>query len=279
MDFPHGLYSLLAEGKAPSPAKYRPGVYGRNFIPDLWQLRSNLQAIRDGTFERLGALGAWVWEFRRLLTGHEVHDLWVSDDRAPAIAELRQFVHERLVATSLAARRDGFTGRIEQNRKIIAAARSAGRPLNILFVCQGNICRSPYADLKFRQLLADDANLTIGSAGMLPRNPRPSPVEALAAARKRGVEMQAHRSCHAHAEVVGAATHIFIFDDKNLRSFTARYPELRDRVFYLGGLDDTTSDHEIHDPDGKAETEFDRTYLRIDRCLASLAQMLGTTHA
>ncbi|WP_231123991.1 arsenate reductase/protein-tyrosine-phosphatase family protein [Nocardioides sambongensis] len=43
-------------------------------------------------------------------------------------------------------------------------ATSSG-PLRVLFVCTANICRSPYLELRARQLLADDDSVTVASAG------------------------------------------------------------------------------------------------------------------
>ncbi len=276
VNFPFGLYQLLVEGTAPRQADYRAGRYGRNFIPDLWQLRSNLEALRGNALGRLAALGAWLWEFRRVPAGTEVQDLWVGDDRAPAIAELRQFARER-VATLRPAKGGAYVS--GEKGRIIAATRAATRPLNIVFICQGNICRSPYAEYRLRQMLPAGSAVAVDSAGMLPRNARPSPPAAIAAAHRRGVDLAPHRSRHAFAETVDVASHILIFDEKNLRSFGARYPDLRDRVFFLAGLDDTQSGHEIHDPDGKAEAVFDQTYARIDRCLEGLVRQLEPADA
>jgi sulfate adenylyltransferase len=38
-------------------------------------------------------------------------------------------------------------------------------PIRVLFVCTANICRSPYLELRARQLLGDDAGVEVSSAG------------------------------------------------------------------------------------------------------------------
>ena len=125
------------------------------------------------------------------------------------------------------------------------------------------------------KLLPADAALRIGSACMLPRNARPSPPAALAAAARRGVDLAGHRSQHAWAETVAQAAVILIFDQVNRRSFEARYPELRERVFLLSALDNAGSETEIADPDGKSEAFFASTYERIDRCTERLARLVA----
>lgn len=272
VDFPYALYRLLVEAAPPSHTSYRPGMYGRNFVPDLWQLRSNLHDMQGSAARKVGRLASWLWQFRRVLTGREVQDVWVRDDRAPAIEELRQFMHERLAA--LRARwRSAFDPAAERLR-LATAVRTGSDPLVILFLCQGNICRSPYAELKLKQSMPADAALRIASAGLLPRNSRPSPDAAQAAAGKRGVDLSTHRSRHAFADLASAASLIFIFDDINLRSFMARFPELRDRVFYLSVLGDPAAGREIHDPHGHDDHTFSHTYAKIDVCLENLGAML-----
>ena len=274
VDFPYGLYRLLVEGAKPAPCKYRTGVYGRNFIPDLWQLRSTLQQTRGRPFQGLKTFAAWLWEFRRLLAGNEHQDLWVLDDHAPAIAELRQFAGDRLASLRTSLLGATPISLSAERKRFQASVRSQGGRLNILFLCQGNICRSPYAELKLRQLMPADALAEVSSAGLLPRNARASPTTAQAAALQRGVDLSTHRSRHAHAEVVDAATHILIFDDVNLRSFIARCPELRERVFFLSSLNPNESNHEILDPDGCSASVFEKTYSRIDRCLECLSELV-----
>jgi protein-tyrosine-phosphatase/predicted ATP-grasp superfamily ATP-dependent carboligase len=275
VDFPYALYRLLVDGARPAATQYRSGVYGRNLIPDLWQLRSTLQDIRAAPVEVLGRVAAWLWEFRRVLAGREVPDLWVRDDRAPALAELRHFLRDRLASVHIPGFASGARDPIAERRRLVAVTRAAVKPLDILFVCQGNICRSPYAELKLKQLIPADSKLRVSSAGMLPRNARPSPPAALEAAASMGIDLSGHRSRHAHQDTVSAATLIFIFDDINLRSFVARYPELRDRVFFLSTLDDAHSGCEIADPEGHDGVVFRQTYANIDRSIENLLETLN----
>lgn len=271
VDFPYALYRLLVESAVPVPTSYRLGIYGRNVIPDLWQLRSNLHAMQGAALRRIARLATWLWQFRHLLTGREVQDVWVRDDRAPALEELRQFMGVRLA--SLRTRGFAAFNPAAERRRLDTATQTGG-PSDILFLCQGNICRSPYAELKLQQLMAAHAAPRIASAGLLPRNSRPSPDAAQAAARKRGIDLSTHCSRHAFADLVAAASIIFIFDDINLRSFMGRFPALRDRVFFLSVLADAAADREIHDPHGQDRHVFDHTYAKIDLCLENLVRML-----
>jgi hypothetical protein len=83
-------------------------------------------------------------EFRNLPSEHS--DTLTIDDPAPAWREVRQVVDRvaRPVVDRLQRRR--------LYRKTAAAARNARR---VLFVCKGNICRSPFAAGYLRKLAPD----------------------------------------------------------------------------------------------------------------------------
>ncbi len=76
-------------------------------------------------------------------------------------------------------------------RRAVRARRDAAR---ILFLCLGNICRSPYAAAVLRRELSGRPDApAVESAGLLAPG-RPSPPEARRVAARRGVDLAAHRS-------------------------------------------------------------------------------------
>nr|NLI50183.1 hypothetical protein [Propionibacterium sp.] len=68
------------------------------------------------------------------------------------------------------------------------------QPLNVLFVCTANICRSAYATVRARQLLGADAPVTVGSAGTHGWVDHPMDAPMAAEARARGADPDAFRS-------------------------------------------------------------------------------------
>ena len=272
VDFPYRLYRLLCLGDTAGHVSYRSQVFGRNLISDIWQVRAQAAAMRHQKIAFAKHLIGWVAGFARLLVRREHHDVLVWDDIRPGLLEMRQFVTQR----SQALRAPAALTVNSQWPALLKHTRS-GQPVHLLFLCQGNICRSPYAEHKARQLLGQ-AGLpcTVESAGMLPRNHRASPAAALAAAAQHGVDLLPHQSQHAFAPVMDRADLVIIFDSINERACLARYPSLAGRLVYLSQFKaGSIVPHEIDDPDGRDVATFVATYRQIDECLVGLVQAVN----
>jgi protein-tyrosine-phosphatase/predicted ATP-grasp superfamily ATP-dependent carboligase len=265
VDFPYRLFQLLARGQKTAPVDYPAGRYCRNLVPDMWQARSAAAGLVRQPARLAAHCVGWAWNFHRVLLGRERNDTLVLDDPRPGLQELRELFTARF-GTARKHVGDGLQQRLAE---LVAGAN--GRKIEVLFVCQGNINRSSYAELKSSQLFG--ANLRFSSAGMLPRNQRGSPAVAIGAAARHGVNMAGHRSRHASAELLENADLVIAFDRINLDAIAARYPTLRQRIHLLGEAAPTQGvDAQIRDPEGRDEATFLSTYRRIDDCLAVLAQ-------
>jgi protein-tyrosine-phosphatase len=268
VDFPYRLYRLLALGDPTPPVPYPSQRYCRNLLLDMYQVKAGAGPLVRQPGKLIAHCLAWVWGFHRVLLGREHHDALVLDDPQPGLLELRRLFGARLSPAAGKPRPGaGLAARL-------AALDPAQGPVDVLFVCQGNINRSSYAELKSTQLMGNE-KLRFASAGMLPRNRRGSPAVAIGAAALHGVDMSAHRSRHASAELLEAATVIIVFDQINLRSIRQRYPALRNQVFLLGELIASDGAREIADPEGKTEATFLATYAQIDACLAELSRAIA----
>ncbi|MGX9217144.1 arsenate reductase/protein-tyrosine-phosphatase family protein [Massilia varians] len=267
IDFPYRLYRLLARQDATAPVAYPAGRYCRNLMQDFWQARAGAKRLLRQPHRFVAHCAAWAWSFHRVLIGREHHDTLVRDDMRPGLRELQALFGLRSGALSGSG---VSSGQLPLKEYLSQLAAESGRVVEVLFVCQGNINRSSYAELKAAQLF-DRARFHFASAGMLPRNRRASPALAIAVAGRHGVDMSAHRSRHATAELMKAADVVIVFDDINQDSIRARYPNFDKPVYLLGSAGPDTNPL-IPDPEGRDEATFRSTYQRIDACLAKLVE-------
>lgn len=260
VDFPYRLYQLLVLGQRTPSVIYPAPRYARNFMSDLWQFRMTSSELRSHPLAMAKHAAGWMGGLLRVLVNRERQDTWVWDDTGPARLEFQQL---------LATVKEKLQGTQARPQHVPPTLPSERRP-RLLFLCQGNICRSSYAEKKARQLI-DGAglNVDIDSAGMLPRNPRPAPLVAQEAARQHGIDLSTHASKHAFEPLLRQSDWIVIFDDINRQAVLERFPDLENRLVYLGDFA-SAPDRQILDPDGKDLDTFLQTYRRIDACLPAL---------
>jgi protein-tyrosine phosphatase len=160
------------------------------------------------------------------------------------------------------------------------------RPVeSLLFVCKGNICRSPFAGLLAERLSLDlpPPRLTVASAGIEPSLDGACPREAIDAARKLGIAMEAHRPRPIDAAFAGRFDMIVVMEAEQQQTLQRRYPQLHDRIVLLALFDaDGRPAYErcnIADPFGKPVAAFDACYQRIDAAVRGLLKSLSATAA
>lgn len=142
----------------------------------------------------------------------------------------------------------------------------------VLFVCHGNICRSPYAEHALIRDLGDRRSWRIESAGFV-KPDRPSPVAARAVASRRGVNLESHRSRLLTRESVDSADIIYVMSKVQKRDIQVQFDADPGRVWVLGDLDpDPIRKRTIRDPVEQPEEVFEEVYDRIDRCLRVIAE-------
>ena len=152
------------------------------------------------------------------------------------------------------------------------AAVAALRPRSVLFVCLGNVCRSPYAEWAVRDAL-EARGVAVASAGFIGPGRAP-PDMAQAVARKRGVEHAASRSMLVTPEVLAETDLALVFDQGHARR---RRRMGGATVVHMADLDPVWRGRRtIADPWGGSEEDFERAFDRIDAALATLAADVPT---
>lgn len=93
-------------------------------------------------------------------------------------------------------------------------------PIRVLFVCLGNICRSPSAEGVFRNVVQKaglDERITIDSCGTGDWHVGKAPdSRAIAAARQRGIDITPLRARQFSSEDLDRFDHVLVMDRQNL---------------------------------------------------------------
>ncbi len=147
--------------------------------------------------------------------------------------------------------------------------REAGRAWSdarrLLFVCLGNVCRSPFAEgLALGQIGSRHAI----SAGHYPVSGRRPPEVAVTTAQKFGVDLAAHRSRVLSRGMLEEADTVFVFDQENYEAVISHHPGALGRTHLLGALCHEGPLH-IADPFGGPASLYESVYRRIAGAIAA----------
>lgn len=147
-------------------------------------------------------------------------------------------------------------------------------PRSLLFLCLGNVCRSPYAEYRFRDWLSHHhvREVEVRSAGFIGPG-RTADETAMAIARTHGVDTSAHRSVVVSHEMVERADLVVLVDPAHERRLRDLLGEPATPTVVLGDLDpEPVRSRRIRDPWGEDPAVFERVFARLDRCLDVLAE-------
>lgn len=122
---------------------------------------------------------------------------------------------------------------------------------SVIFVCHGNIIRSPLAAAALaRDTASREKPLRITSAGLAARAGEPADPRAIDSAAALGLGLESHRARPLDATDVAGAGVIFVMDHLNLGRMLGRFPAAVGKTFLLAGCrtDGRVVLTEIHDP-------------------------------
>lgn len=150
---------------------------------------------------------------------------------------------------------------------------------NILFVCTGNICRSPVAEYLLRDELSrlHISNTAVKSAGLLELGPQPADPEMIEIGREHGVDLTAHRSRQISLEMVSEASVVFVMETRQKEKLSQFMPEYKDKILLLSLFDYVHYGLNIHDPLGKNRQIFNYCFSRIYKTAQKLALLVKET--
>ncbi|MFQ6099727.1 MAG: low molecular weight protein arginine phosphatase [Anaerolineae bacterium] len=127
----------------------------------------------------------------------------------------------------------------------------------VLFICTGNLCRSPMAAALLQARLArDDAgrDWQVGSAGTWTTDGRPASAHAIAEMAQRGIDLRAHRSRNVTRNMMAEADLVLAMARYHVEALGAAFPEYVHKVYLLSQM--VGQMYDVYDPYGGTRQEY-----------------------
>ncbi|MGH8094873.1 MAG: serine hydroxymethyltransferase [Chthoniobacterales bacterium] len=149
----------------------------------------------------------------------------------------------------------------------------------VLFVCTGNICRSPMALGLFRRLLGNRKDIEADAAGVHAVRGQPPSVHAIDVCRNRGVDISDFRSQPLTATLVDRASHIFAMTSAHLETIQLLFPQSAEKTFLLREFEEpgATLWRDLPDPIGMGREVYQECADSIEKALPSVLAFVEET--
>lgn len=143
---------------------------------------------------------------------------------------------------------------------------------HIVFVCTGNICRSPMAEGLMRHKCEEAGrhDLAVSSMGIQALNDFPATEDAQKVCKEDGFDISSHKARYLVGDELQKADLILCMEPVHVKFVETFFPWIRKKVFLLGAWPDkATRKSAIQDPMGgsyeKYQQVFDLIKLHIER--------------
>ena len=131
--------------------------------------------------------------------------------------------------------------------------------MKILFVCTGNICRSPYAEALARSL-SEDNGMAFASAGTHAVVGNGASATGVVAAAERGLDLSAHLATYLTAELLTAYDVTYGMSPEHVNAVLSLDPSANVSLLRSDG-------EEVPDPYGQDISEYQAVFELIEQAL------------
>ena len=158
------------------------------------------------------------------------------------------------------------------------------RPVRVLFVCLGNICRSPLAEGLFQRKVVEaglEAEVEVDSAGTGDWHVgAPPDARMVATAAAHGADLSRLRARQFERADLDGFDHVFVMDKQNLHDALALDPDgdHGTRVRLFREFDPEPGDYQVPDPYYGDGDGFETVYAIADRTTDAILDRLRAAH-
>jgi len=246
-NFPMQLLNLENTGK--KNIEHKPGeFYARNFKMEVsWLLKGIISQ------KKYSLPFTWFWNFRKALRSNEIIEDNLFNDFRYRFLDLIDIIRipfqKRTSRSALKKQSDILWN------KISGRSYTPKQGDNIVFICKGNICRSPFAEAYAKK---NYPQFIFHSSGFIGKAERLPPLNAVAAASKYDIDIYCHKSSNIDSIDKKNISAWIVMDKENLMSLINETDESNiDKIYSLGGHD------EIRDPFSQNVEYFDSIFSQI----------------
>lgn len=143
----------------------------------------------------------------------------------------------------------------------------------VLYVCKGNVCRSPIAEFISKKIANTHGLLDIQfySRGLEVTKKNPPSKGAVAVCTSNSIDISSHESTAVNDDIVNDSDIILVMEYDQMVNMIQRYPSIEKKVFLLpvffGKKYKGSSSWIISDPYGRSLNTYVTCYLQIQQCI------------